>query len=126
MNIALVDAFDLPSWVGTERVVWSADDDLEGSPLVVGTLRGPAGNSHPLDLLAVDSAFPRPVCGDRERSAAHQAWQYGEVVILGIDSRIAAGVPGTRFNADLVCETLRRVARSVGAPSSNFTVSITL
>jgi hypothetical protein len=126
MNITLVDAFDLPAWVGTEPVVWSADADLEGSALVAGSLHGSAGESHLLDLLAVDSAFPRPVCGDRERTAAHQAWQYGEVVLLSVNGRIAVGVPGTRFNADLVCETLRRVARSVGAPSSNFTVSITL
>jgi hypothetical protein len=126
MDITLVDAFDLPAWVGTEPVVWSAHHELEGSALVVGTLRGPAAQSQVLDLLAVDSAFPQPVCGDRERTAAHQAWHYGEVVMLDVDGRVAAAVPGSRFNADLVCETLRRVARSVGAPSSNFTVSITL
>jgi hypothetical protein len=126
MDITLVDAFDLPEWLGTEPVVWRAHGDLETAALVPGELRGTDDHLHGLDLLAVDAAYPRPVCPDKERSAAHQAWQFGEVALLDIDGRLAAGAPGTRFSADLVCEVVRRVARAVGAERGSFSVSITL
>lgn len=126
MNITLVDAFDLPDWLGTEPVAWYAHDTLEAAALVLGELRGSGDHTHVLDLLAVDAAYPRTVCPDKERSATHQAWAFGEVVLLDIDGRLAAGVPGTRFSADLVCEVMRRVARAVGSASGSFSVSITV
>jgi hypothetical protein len=126
MDVSLVDAFDLPDWLGTEPVTWSATGNLEDSALVGGCLTGTAGHHQVLDLLAVDAAYPTRVCPEAERTAAHQAWHYGEVVLISVDGRLAAGVPGTRFDPDLVCETLRRVAKSVAAPSGNYTVAITL
>ena len=126
MNISIADAFDLPDWLGTEHVVWHATSSLLEAGHVPGVLTSGPDLRHQLDLLAVDEAYPRPVCPDRERAAAHQAWHYGEVILVRIDSRLAAAVPGTRFDAAVMCETLRRVAKSVGAPASNFTVSVTL
>jgi hypothetical protein len=35
-------------------------------------------------------------------------------------------VPGTRFDADLACEVIRRVAKAVGASPDRFTVSLAL
>ncbi len=126
MTISIVDAFDLPDWLGTETVVWRAESSLMETAHVTGELFGGAGLSQQLDLLAVDAAYPGPVCPEPERAAAHRAWHYGEVLLIEIDSRLAAAIPGTRFNANVMCETLRRVAKSVGAPASNFTVAVTL
>jgi hypothetical protein len=126
MTISIVDAFDLPDWLGTEDVVWHAETSLLEAAHVTGTLTASADRRHQLDLLAVDAAYPRPVCPEPQRTAAHRAWHYGEVVLLDIDSRLAAAVPGTRFDANVMCETLRRVAKSVGAATSSFTVAVTL
>jgi hypothetical protein len=79
-----------------------------------------------LDMLAVDAAYPEPVCPERERTAVHQAWQHGEVVLLSVDGRTAAAVPGREIDLEVLCEALRRFAKSVGAPSGNYTVAITL
>ncbi|MBA2715585.1 MAG: hypothetical protein H0U51_00720 [Propionibacteriales bacterium] len=126
MNISITDALDLPDWLGTEQVSWQATTSLIEAPHVPGRLDGGSGLSHPLDLLAVDAAFPQAICPEPERQAAHQAWHYGEVLLVEIDLRLAAAVPGTRFDANVMCEALRRVAKSVGAPASNFTVVVTL
>lgn len=126
MDISIKDAFDLPDWLGTEQVVWQATSSLLDSPHVPGLLDGGSNLRQQLDLLAVDAAYPQAACPERERTAAHRAWHYGEVVLVEVDSRLAAAVPCTRFDAELMCETLRRVAKSVGAPASNFTVAVTL
>jgi len=129
MNIAVVDAFDLPEWLGVEPVTWHAVEGLDSGHLVVGRLRGDAPGivrEHILDLLAVDAAYPRTVCPDEQRHAVHQAWRFGEVALLDVDGRVAAGVPGTGFTADLACEALRRFARSVGASDGAYTVAITI
>lgn len=126
MTISIADAFDLPDWLGTENVVWSAESSLLRSAHVSGQLTASDDRTHQLDLLAVDAAYPQPVCPEPERAAAHQAWHYGEVMLLDIDSRLAAAAPGVRFDANLMCETLRRVAKAVGAPAANFTVAVTL
>ncbi len=89
-------------------------------------LTSDAGDEVTLDLLAVDAAYPTVVCPQEHRRAAHQAWQFGQVAFVTADDRVAAAVPGTRFDADLACEVIRRVAKSVGAPASHFTVSFTL
>jgi hypothetical protein len=124
-NIEVVDAFDLPEWLGTEPVTWSAGSALDVGAHVRGVLQASEGRRHDLDLLAVDAAFPVPVCPEPQRRTAHQAWQYGEVVLLRVDGTLCAGVPGRRFDANLACEALRRVARSVAA-AGTFTVSISL
>jgi hypothetical protein len=126
MDITVADAFELPDWLGTEAVQWRSDEPIAGGPLVRGSLHASDGRTQPLDLLAVDAAYPRPVCPDRERTAVHQAWHFGEVALLAVDDRVAAGLPGDEIGVELVCEALRRVAKSVGAPSGNYTVSITL
>ena len=126
MDITVVDAFDLPDWLGTDPVRWRADSALDTSPHVRGTVGASGGRTHPLDVLAVDAAYPQPVCPERERTAVHQAWQFGEVALLSVDGRVATGVPGREIDLDVLCEALRRFARSVGAPSGNYTVAITL
>jgi hypothetical protein len=126
MTLSIADAFDLPDWLGTVYVVWRATSALEESAHVAGQLTAGDDRSHELDLLAIDEAYPRPVCPEPERTAAHQAWHYGEVLLLKLDSRLTAAVPGTRFDANLICETLRRVAKAVGAPAANFTAAVTL
>ena len=85
-----------------------------------------SGDSFPLDLLAVDSAYPEVVCPDEHRQAAHQAWQFDQVALVEENGRVAVAVPGTRFDADLACEVIRRLAKSVGAPTGNFTVALCL
>lgn len=126
MTIRLVDAFDLPEWLGTEAVVWHSTVALETGPRVAGEICGPGGQVQALDLLAVDAAYPVVVCPEAERHEAHQAWQFGEVVLLDVDGRVAAAVPASMFDPNLACETLRRVARSVGADAAQFTVSLSL
>jgi len=126
MHTRAYDFFDLPDWVGTEPVDWSAEGSLTDQPRVPGILTAAAGKSQQLDLLAVDAAYPEPVCPDGFRRSAHQAWQFGQVQLLETDGRLTCAVPGTRFTADLACEVLRRVAKAVGAPAHHFTVSIAL
>ena len=94
MNISVVDSFDLPDWLGTEAVTWRAAQPLDSGAHVEGGLTSADDRYQGLDLLAVDSAYPTPVCPDSERKAAHQAWQFGEVVLLEVGGRVAAGVPG--------------------------------
>lgn len=126
MTSRLFDAFDLPDWVGTETVTWRSLEALDAGHLVRGELRGESGTTHPLDLLAADVAYPKVVCTDAERHDAQQAWQFGEVILLGVDGRVAAAVPTRRFDANLACEALRRVAKAVGADVARFWVSLSL
>jgi hypothetical protein len=107
-------------------VTWRATSSLRESSHVTGGLLGGGGKEHPFDLLAVDAAYPVPVCPEAERRAAHQAWQFGQVELIEIDGRVAAAVPGTQFDANLVIEAIRRVAKSMGAPEGNYAVLIAL
>jgi hypothetical protein len=125
LTIETFDAFDLPDWLGTEQVTWRADGILAESPRVPGSLN--AGRcSHPLDLLAVDAAYPRSLCTSQQRHDAHQAWHFGEVLLLADSGRVAAAVPTVSFDANLAVDTIQRVAKALGAPHSNFTVLLTL
>lgn len=126
MPIDIIDAFDLPEWFGTSKVKWHSTSPLGAGPHVTGELESSDGHCQRLDLLAVDAAYPAPVCPDAERRAAHQAWQYGEVVILDVDGTICAGVPGRHFDANLAYEALARLSRAVAANAGSFTVSLTL
>ncbi|WP_426244574.1 hypothetical protein [Nocardioides sp. LHG3406-4] len=120
--IVLVDPFDLPDWLGTGEVTWSADAGLRTGHHVRGILTSPDDDHHPLacDLLAVDEAYPAPVTCDRSRAAAHQAWQHGQVLIGRYDDRLVLAVPGTAFGADLVLDTVSRLAKAVGAAPERF------
>lgn len=126
MTSRLFDAFDLPEWVGTTPVTWRSETALENATRVEGEFRGEAGECQAFDLLAADTAYPTVVCTDSERHDAHQAWQFGEVILLEIDGRVCAAVPSSRFDANLACEAMRRVAKAVGADKSRFWVSLSL
>lgn len=126
MTSRLFDAFEMPDWVGTEPVTWRSLEALDVGPLITGELRGESGSTQALDLLAADVAYPMVMCSETERHDAQQAWQFGEIIMLGIDDRVAAVVPTRRFDANLACEALRRVAKAVGADVSSFWVSLSL
>ncbi|MEJ7705869.1 MAG: hypothetical protein WKF82_00520 [Nocardioidaceae bacterium] len=126
MDIRGFDAFDLPDWLGTERVTWRSVTPLDDAAQVTGQVTGADGMAQRLDLLAVDAAYPAPVCPETERCAAHQAWEFGEVLLIKIDGQLTAVAPGTRFDANLACEVIRRVAKSVGASAHSFTVALAL
>lgn len=99
---------------------------LADGPRVTGRLTDPTGQVQPLDLLACDAAYPTPVLGEDERLRAHQAWQFGEVLLVDCDGRATAAKPGSGFDANDACEVVRRVAKAVGAATSRYTVAIAL
>lgn len=99
---------------------------LHDAVSVRGVLRSDRGDETPLDLLAVDAAYPAVVCPDEHRKSAHQAWQFGELAMVEEAGRVTAAVPGTRFDANVACDVIRRLAKSVGAPTRNYTVSLAL
>lgn len=125
MAFQTFDPFDLPDWLGTDHVTWHGAGLLSDEPVVTGCLDS-QGRTQPLDLLAVDAAYPRALCPAQQRHDAHQAWHFGEVLLLGADDRVAAAVPAVRVDANLVVDTIRRVAKAIGAPSDNFTVMLRL
>lgn len=125
MSATTFDAFDLPDWLGTERVTWRAEDVLSREPVIAGRLNA-EDLDQPLDLLAADAAYPTTVCSSDQRHDAHQAWHFGEVLLLNTGERVAAAVPTVSFDPNLACETIRRVAKALGAPAANFTVTFTL
>jgi hypothetical protein len=56
------------------------------------------------------------------RHDAHQAWRYGQVLLVSVDDRLTLAVPGTRFDADLVLDAMSRLAKAVGASPEHYTV----
>jgi len=120
-----VDPFDLPDWLGTSMVTWSALVGLRGCARVTGRLTSTAG-AHELDcdLLAVDLAYPAPVASDEVRVRAHQAWQHGQVLLVSQDGRVVLAVPGTGFSADCVLDALSRLALAVGADATRYAVHL--
>ncbi|MGH3367438.1 MAG: hypothetical protein ACRDOY_09560 [Nocardioidaceae bacterium] len=136
MPPALVDPFDLPDWLAQEQVLWQPNDEKATAsirgllrPILDGQPRGEDGDRPdglPLDLLAVDAAWPTPVCDEDSRRHAHECWHYGEVALLDRGGRITLGVPGIEFSADLVCEAVRRFSRAVGGDASRFLVQLRL
>jgi hypothetical protein len=106
-------------------VTWRAEGILSQDPLVRGWLSSDH-RSHPLDLLAVDAAYPRTVCTSQQRHDAHQSWYFGEVLFLSESDRVAAAVPTVSFDPNLAVESVRRVAKALGAPAANFTVMLML
>jgi len=131
-----LDPFDLPEWLGAEPVVWTPDGGIHDRHLVTGTLSGaqpgPAergagdGRSLACALLAVDEAYPVTVADDDLRHMAHQAWRYGEVLLVTLDGRMTLAVPGVSFTADLVLDALARFAKAVGARPESFSVLLRL
>ena len=120
-----LDPFDLPEWLGAEPVIWTPEGGIHDRHLVTGALS--AGEcSLPCALLAVDEAYPEPVADDDLRHMAHQAWKYGEVLLVTLDDRMTLAVPGTSFTADLVLDALARFAKAVGARPESFSVLLRL
>jgi len=121
-----LDAFDLPDWLGEGEVTWTSDDSTRSGASVGGCLVGPGGTRHPCDLLAVDLAYPVPVVDDRVRTAAHQAWKHGQVLLLDEAGRATLAVPGTSFTADTVLDAVTRLAKAVGAAPAAWSVRLRL
>ena len=126
--VAPVDAFDLPEWLGTGEVMWTATDSVRGGPVVPGVLSGDddGGEALPCDLLAADQAYPRPVLDDDWRRQVHQAWTHGQVLLVEYDDRLTLAVPGTAFTADLALEAIGRLAKAVGVKPGRFVAALRL
>jgi hypothetical protein len=131
-SVTAVDAFDLPEWLGTAEVTWTAVSSVHAGHRVQGRLAGdgdPAGElptELPCDLLGADQAFPVPVLDDDWRRRTHQAWTHGQVLLVEYDGRLTLAVPGTSFTADLVLEAVGRLAKAVGVPPDRFVVALRL
>ena len=121
-----LDAFDLPDWLGEGEVTWTSDDVTRSGAFVAGCLLGAGDQRQPCDLLAVDLAYPAPVVDDQIRTAAHQAWKHGQVLLLDRDGRAALAVPGTSFTADTVLDAITRLAKAVGAAPASYSVRLRL
>jgi hypothetical protein len=127
--VSEADPFELPDWLGTSEVTWTAQSTVRGEHLLTGELSGAliGGTSIlPCDLLAADQAFPKPVLDEHWRPLAHQAWTHGQVLLLEYDGRLTVAVPGTEFTADQVLEALSRLAKAVGVEPSRFVAALRL
>jgi hypothetical protein len=120
-----VDPFDLPDWLGSEAVTWTATTSVRRAQRIEGFLSA-RGEELPCDLLAADVAYPRPLLSDSWRHDAHQAWEHGQVLLLSYDGRLTLVVPGTAYSADGALETLGRLAKAVGVDAGRFTVCLRL
>ena len=120
-----VDAFDLPDWLGTSDVAWTARSTVRGAARVEGVLSG-AGEELECDLLAVDLAYPEPLLEDGWRRQAHQSWTHGQVLLIEYDGRLTLAVPGTAYSADGALETVGRLAKAVGVAPGRFVVTLRL
>jgi hypothetical protein len=127
-QVAAVDAFDLPDWLGTGDVTWEARSSVRGAQHIAGVLSSAAPGAEPLpcDLLAADVAYPQPALPESWRRRAHQAWEHGQVLLVARDGRLTLAVPGTAYSADGVLETLGRLALAVGVAPARFTVCLRL
>lgn len=124
-QVTPVDPFDLPGWLGTGEVTWTARGSIHAGHHVGGRLAaGP--ESVACDLLAVDQAYPEPVVSEDCRRDAHQAWTYGQVLLVEYGGRLTVAVPGTGFTADGVLTCLGRLAKAVGADPSRFMAALRL
>jgi hypothetical protein len=124
-DVAEVDAFDLPAWLGESEVTWRAASSVRGSHHVSGELVGVDG-SLACDLLAADLAYPNPVLQGEWRRAAHQQWALGQVLLVEYDGRLTLAAPGTDFDAERVLDCLGRLAKAVGAKPSRFVAALRL
>ena len=124
-NVEPVDPFDLPEWLGTAEVTWSARSTVRGAQHIDGLLVSAQGELA-CDLMAADVAYPQPMLADPWRRQAHQAWEHGQVLLVACDGRLTLAVPGTAYSADGVLETIGRLAKSVGVAPGRFLVCLRL
>ncbi|MGZ4437485.1 MAG: hypothetical protein ACXVW6_07590 [Nocardioidaceae bacterium] len=120
-----VDPFDLPEWLGTGEVTWTALTSVHGGHLVSGELSGD-GQPIPCDLLGADEAFPLPVLDDDWRRRVHQTWTFGQVLLVEYGGRLTLAVPGTSFSADRALEAVGRLAKAVGVVPGRFVAALRL
>lgn len=120
----VADPFDLPEWLA-DGFTWQADETLTRGR-VPGQVTGRSEQRLALDLLCADVAFPSPVLSQTQRSQAHQAWHYTQVLLLLDEARHTLAVPASTLGADLVCEALRRFAKAVGVSPSRVNVTLRL
>ena len=126
-DLQQVDPFELPDWLGTEPVTWSATSGLRAGARVSGLLGSDGVPDVGCDLLAVDLAYPVPVVPDDTRVRAHQQWQHGQVLLLADDSApLVLAVPGAGFTADSALDALARLALAVGADVSRYAMHLQL
>ena len=125
-SLADLDPFDLPDWLGTAEVIWTAETGVRSGHHVSGHLEaeGERREAVACDLLAIDEAYPTPVADDELRKRAHLAWRHGQILLLQQDERLTLAVPGTGFNADLVLDALSRLAKAVGASADRYTARL--
>lgn len=126
MSASDLDPFDLPEWVATEQVVWRPAGPLDAGHHLVGELTRESGEPLPCDLLAVDSAYPRPVADDALRTKVHRAWHHGQVHTVTIGGRLTLAVPGVRPDVEQVLHALARLGLAVGAPPSHLSAWLSL
>jgi hypothetical protein len=119
-----VDPFDLPEWLGSGEVTWSAESGIHNGHRVTGSLRDGEADPIACDLFAVDEAYPAPVTDDATRLATHRAWRHGQIRLAAYDDRLTLLVPGTCFTADLVLDALARLAKAVGARPESYTAQL--
>jgi hypothetical protein len=123
--VSEADPFDLPDWLGTREVTWTARSSVRGEHLISGELTAGDGGLR-CDLLAADQAFPQPVLDDGWRRQVHQAWTHGQVLLLEYDGRLTLAVPGTAFTADRALEAIGRLAKAVGVKPGRFLAALRL
>ena len=119
-----LDPFDLPDWLGEREVTWTSERGINAGHRVEGALTAQGVAPLPCDLLAIDDAYPEPVASDAVRVRAHQAWQYGEVLLVVDTERVVLAVPGSRLDADTALIAVGRLARAVGAASGSYAVRL--
>ena len=124
--VEAVDAFDLPDWLGVSEVTWSALTPVRGAHRIEGELSTPGEEALACDLLAADLAHPEPLLDDVWRRRAHQAWTYGQVLLVRYDARLTLAVPGTAYSADGAVETIGRFAKALGVRPGRFVVALRL
>ena len=121
-ELTAVDPFDLPDWLGVTDVVWTPATGLRSGSLLRGSLGAEGHDPLPCDLLAVDEAYPVPIASETVRHDAHQSWQWGQVLVVRADGRLALAVPGTGFTADRVLDAVGRLAKAVGSSPDHYAV----
>ena len=119
-----VDPFELPEWLGTCDVTWTAEGGVRSGYAVPGRLDASEQETLACDLLAIDEAYPLPVATETVRHDAHQAWRLGQVLLVSAGGRLTLAVPGTGFTADLVLDALSRLAKAVGASADRYSVHL--
>ena len=122
---SVADPFDLPDWLGAEELRWTTKDTGPTAG-IVGVLTGSGDHAVGLDMVCADIAYPAAVLPEQLRHDAHQAWHFGQVLLLERDGRYAVAVPTAGWDADTGCEAMRRFAKAIGVPPSQLSVVLRL